>query len=141
MPVGQSEPSPLAQSTSIEAAALHTADLVKNLPASENKRFYPALDGLRAVAVLMIFYQHYLSFHPGLGWGWTGVDFFFVLSAFSSPAFSTTLATPRIGSATSMFVAPCVSSLSTMRCFSSLFYSTPSSTGSGILPGICGLCI
>jgi peptidoglycan/LPS O-acetylase OafA/YrhL len=82
MPVGQSEPSPLAQSTSIEAAALHTADLVKNLPASENKRFYPALDGLRAVAVLMVFYQHYLSFHPGLGWGWTGVDFFFVLSGF-----------------------------------------------------------
>jgi peptidoglycan/LPS O-acetylase OafA/YrhL len=66
-------------------AALHTDDVVPNLPASENKRFYPALDGLRAIAVLMVFYQHYLSFEgtrPALNWGWTGVDIFFVLSGF-----------------------------------------------------------
>jgi peptidoglycan/LPS O-acetylase OafA/YrhL len=67
------------------SAALHADDLVPNLPASENKRFYPALDGLRAIAVLMVFYQHYLSppdIRPALNWGWTGVDIFFVLSGF-----------------------------------------------------------
>jgi len=65
-----------------KVSALHATDLVQNLPASENKRFYPALDGLRALAVLMVFYEHYLNFRPGLGWGWTGVDIFFVLSGF-----------------------------------------------------------
>src|ERR1700722_12874022 len=67
------------------AAALHTDDVVPDLPASENKRFYPALDGLRAIAVLMVFYQHYLSAGndlPALNWGWSGVDIFFVLSGF-----------------------------------------------------------
>ena len=44
----------------------------------ENRAFYPALDGLRAVAFLMVFGQHYLA----LAWGWTGVNVFFVLSGF-----------------------------------------------------------
>ena len=44
----------------------------------ENRAFYPALDGLRAVAFLMVFGQHYLQ----VPWGWTGVDLFFVLSGF-----------------------------------------------------------
>jgi len=44
----------------------------------ENRAFYPALDGLRALAFLMVFFQHYL----GLPWGWSGVDIFFVLSGF-----------------------------------------------------------
>ena len=44
----------------------------------ENRAFYPALDGLRAVAFLMVFGQHYLS----LAWGWGGVNVFFVLSGF-----------------------------------------------------------
>lgn len=44
----------------------------------ENRAFYPALDGLRGVAFLMVFLQHYLS----MGWGWTGVNIFFVLSGF-----------------------------------------------------------
>src|ERR1700712_3651211 len=44
----------------------------------ENRAFYPALDGLRAVAFLMVFFQHYLS----MPWGWTGVNVFFVLSGF-----------------------------------------------------------
>ena len=57
--------------------------LISDLPAPENKRFYPALDGLRAVAVMMVFFQHYLpSRYPALSWGWTGVDIFFVLSGF-----------------------------------------------------------
>jgi peptidoglycan/LPS O-acetylase OafA/YrhL len=44
----------------------------------ENYAFYPALDGLRAIAFLMVFFHHYLQFP----WGWAGVDLFFVLSGF-----------------------------------------------------------
>ncbi len=44
----------------------------------ENRAFFPALDGLRAVAFLLVFGQHYLW----LAWGWTGVNTFFVLSGF-----------------------------------------------------------
>jgi peptidoglycan/LPS O-acetylase OafA/YrhL len=36
------------------------------------------LDGLRALAFLMVFFHHY----DGLVWGWAGVDLFFVLSGF-----------------------------------------------------------
>jgi peptidoglycan/LPS O-acetylase OafA/YrhL len=44
----------------------------------ENRAFYPALDGLRAIAFLLVFFQHYCSFP----WGWSGVNVFFVLSGF-----------------------------------------------------------
>jgi peptidoglycan/LPS O-acetylase OafA/YrhL len=40
--------------------------------------FYPALDGLRAIAFLLIFFQHDYK----LPWGWAGVNVFFVLSGF-----------------------------------------------------------
>jgi peptidoglycan/LPS O-acetylase OafA/YrhL len=44
---------------------------------------YAALDGLRAVAALMVFCQHYAASKVYIfGWGWTGVDIFFVLSGF-----------------------------------------------------------
>src|ERR1700742_2071666 len=46
--------------------------------APENRVFYPALDGLRAIAFLMVLLQHYLA----VPWGWTGVNVFFVLSGF-----------------------------------------------------------
>jgi len=60
----------------------HKDDVAPDLPPPENKRFYPALDGLRAIAVLMVFCQHYLMRPVALRWGWTGVDIFFVLSGF-----------------------------------------------------------
>ena len=44
----------------------------------ENRAFYPALDGLRAIAFLLVFFHHYSAFP----WGWAGVNIFFVLSGF-----------------------------------------------------------
>jgi len=56
-------------------------DSPKDQPASS--RYYVALDGLRAIAVLMVFCQHYGAAKAWIfGWGWTGVDVFFVLSGF-----------------------------------------------------------
>ena len=43
-----------------------------------NNAYFPALDGIRALAFVMVFGSHYL----GLPWGFTGVDAFFVLSGF-----------------------------------------------------------
>ena len=45
---------------------------------SEHKSYYPALDGLRAIAVMMGFGDH-INYLP---MGWIGVDIFFVLSGF-----------------------------------------------------------
>jgi peptidoglycan/LPS O-acetylase OafA/YrhL len=53
-----------------------------SLPAPENQRVYPALDGLRAIAVLMVFTQHYFVYPASWRWGWIGVRIFFVLSGF-----------------------------------------------------------
>ena len=46
--------------------------------APENRAFFPAIDGLRTLAFLLVFFTHYLS----MPWGWTGVDVFFVISGF-----------------------------------------------------------
>ncbi len=46
-------------------------------PAS-GRSYFPALDGIRALAFLMVFGTHYLQ----LSWGWAGVNIFFVLSGF-----------------------------------------------------------
>lgn len=55
---------------------LVTANTSQTRP--ENRAFYPALDGLRAIAFMMVFLLHYLQ----MPWGWTGVEIFFVLSGF-----------------------------------------------------------
>ena len=52
-------------------------------PGVPRSAYYLPLDGLRAIAVIMVFFQHYGAGHAFLfGWGWTGVDIFFVLSGF-----------------------------------------------------------
>lgn len=59
-----------------QANSLVTGSIKATSP--ESRAFYPALDGLRAVAFLMVFFQHYSA----LPWGWAGVNVFFVLSGF-----------------------------------------------------------
>lgn len=46
--------------------------------AERQRQYYPALDGMRALAAVLVFLFHYLQ----LPYGWAGVDFFFVLSGF-----------------------------------------------------------
>jgi len=60
------------------AATSHTVTGNTSQTQPENRVFYPALDGLRAVALLLVFFQHYAS----IPWGWSGVNLFFVLSGF-----------------------------------------------------------
>jgi peptidoglycan/LPS O-acetylase OafA/YrhL len=51
-------------------------------PGVPKSAYYVALDGLRAIAVMMVFVQHYGNRYFLSRWGWTGVDIFFVLSGF-----------------------------------------------------------
>jgi peptidoglycan/LPS O-acetylase OafA/YrhL len=46
------------------------------------KMYYPALDGMRGLAILLVIVYHNFSFIKFAHWGWSGVDLFFVLSGF-----------------------------------------------------------
>jgi len=43
---------------------------------------YPALDGIRGLAILLVVFFHNFGFINYFGFGWLGVDLFFVLSGF-----------------------------------------------------------
>lgn len=46
------------------------------------RSYYPALDGLRGVAILLVVFLHNFDFVNYFFFGWLGVDLFFVLSGF-----------------------------------------------------------
>lgn len=48
----------------------------------DNIKYYPALDGLRGVAVTFVVLYHNFNFTDRFFFGWLGVDLFFVLSGF-----------------------------------------------------------
>ena len=50
------------------------------VPEAATTPYYPALDGMRAIAVLMVMVTHFLP--KRLPFGWMGVQIFFVLSGF-----------------------------------------------------------
>lgn len=46
------------------------------------RRYYPALDGLRGIAIILVVLFHNFGYFAYLNYGWLGVDLFFVLSGF-----------------------------------------------------------
>src|SRR5258706_12080710 len=51
-------------------------------PTTFTRSYYPALDGLRGIAILLVIACHNFNFLPWFEFGWIGVDLFFVLSGF-----------------------------------------------------------
>jgi peptidoglycan/LPS O-acetylase OafA/YrhL len=49
---------------------------------SSRRTYYPALDGIRGVAILLVVFFHNFNFVSYFAFGWLGVDLFFVLSGF-----------------------------------------------------------
>ncbi|MBL0155411.1 MAG: acyltransferase [Chitinophagaceae bacterium] len=45
-------------------------------------KYYPSLDGLRGLAIILVICFHYLGFITFFRFGWMGTDLFFVLSGF-----------------------------------------------------------
>lgn len=48
----------------------------------QNTKYFPSLDGLRAVSVFLVMFNHVHGYVPAWIHGWLGVDVFFVLSGF-----------------------------------------------------------
>ena len=53
-----------------------------NAPEQAGRTYYPALDGLRGLAILLVVVYHNFGFINVFFFGWLGVDLFFVLSGF-----------------------------------------------------------
>jgi len=51
-------------------------------PTTSTRSYYPALDGLRGIAILLVICCHNFDFLPYFEFGQVGVDLFFVLSGF-----------------------------------------------------------
>jgi len=51
-------------------------------PEAINRTYYPALDGLRGLAILLVVIYHNFNFINYSYFGWLGVDLFFVLSGY-----------------------------------------------------------
>jgi peptidoglycan/LPS O-acetylase OafA/YrhL len=49
---------------------------------AKTSRYIPALDGLRGVAIILVFLWHFVAIIQDLLPGWSGVDLFFVLSGY-----------------------------------------------------------
>lgn len=52
------------------------------MESSSSRSHYPALDGIRGVAILLVVFYHNFGFINYFFFGWLGVDLFFVLSGF-----------------------------------------------------------
>jgi len=111
-------------------------------PGVPKSAYYVALDGLRAIAVIMVFFQIYGAGHAFVFcWGWTGVDIFFVLSGFLITGILMTASTRSADIETSTFGGrsesfPCTTSFGSSFCS-----SRPLHTGNGIYVGRSGLLI
>lgn len=46
------------------------------------EKYYPSLDGLRGLAIILVFCFHYFDFFPIFRMGWIGIELFFVLSGY-----------------------------------------------------------
>jgi peptidoglycan/LPS O-acetylase OafA/YrhL len=78
----------------LSAAQKDDAGIAMQSQPGERNRYWPALDGLRALAFLFVFCHHVCPTTPAadhsaqglvlkiFSWGWSGVDLFFVLSGF-----------------------------------------------------------